>query len=234
MTFRRLGVSIVYKFTSTMYTSKKHPVIRRGFTLIELLIVIAILGLLMGVTTQMLSNVGQTQGRARAKADMAIIGTALEAFSAQYGSYPRLNMAKNSDDDCKLYKCLTGRMVLRVKDGRISMSSVNTVRKPFIDVLKFNLKDKKNPSATTVDPLKETVFLADPWDEPYQYFYDTSVMAGALESEWKSPSFILLTKGADTKAKEVRGMYSSGMIPPNDVYTEPEVNIDNYIFGRTE
>ena len=218
-----------------MHTSKPHPKTKRAFTLIELLIVIAILGLLMGVTTQMLSSASQTQGKARAKADMAVIATALEAFSQQYGGYPRLNEAKDPETAAtQLFRCLTGRMVLRVKDNKISMTPVDPVRKPFIDALKFNLRDKKDITSNSVDPSKDTVFLADPWDEPYQYYYDTSSVAGALETEGKSPSFILLTKGADKKAKEVRGMYSTGIIPPNDVYTEPEENIDNYIFGRTE
>ena len=66
------------------------------------------------------------------------------------------------------------------------------------------------------------------------YLYNTSSVAGSLESEWKSPSFILFTKGADTLARDVKSMYSTGVIPPNDVYIEPEENIDNFIFGRTE
>ncbi len=207
--------------------------IRRGFTLIEILIVVAILGLLMGITTQMLSSVGQSQGKAKAKADMAVIATALEAFSAQYGGYPRLNVAKKESHAGDLYKCLTGRMFLRVKDNKINMVDASTPRKPFVDVLKLKICDPKTKS-TNVDPTKDGVYFADPWDEPYMYLYNTSSVAGSLESEWKSPSFILFTKGADTLARDVKSMYSTGVIPPNDVYIEPEENIDNFIFGRTE
>ena len=123
-----------------MFTSKA-PYKKKGFTLIEILIVVAILGLLMGITTQMLSTVGDTQGKARAKADLAVMASALEAFSAQYGGYPRLNVAKNASDAGDVYKCLTGKMVLRVQDGKISMTSVGKNRKTFIDVLKFRLCD---------------------------------------------------------------------------------------------
>ncbi len=216
-----------------MFTSKT-PSPKRGFTLIEILIVVAILGLLMGITTQMLSSVGQSQGKARAKADMAVIASATEAFAAQYGGYPRLNVAKRESDAGDFFKCLTGRMILRVKDGRISMSPVSKSRKPFIDVLKFIICDPADKNSQSVDPTKSGVYLADPWSEPYMYLYDTSTIAGSLESEWTSPSFILFTKGADTEAKEIDNMYSSGVLPDNDTYIGPEVNIDNLIYGRTE
>ena len=216
-----------------MFTSKA-PYKKKGFTLIEILIVVAILGLLMGITTQMLSTVGDTQGKARAKADMAVMASALEAFSAQYGGYPRLNVAKKSSDAGDVYKCLTGKMILRVQDGKVSMTSVGKNRKTFIDVLKFRICDPTNKDKVDVDPSTEGVYLADPWNEAYMYLYNTSNVVGSLESEWTSPSFVLFTKGADTKAKDVRNMYSSGIIPSNDVYTEPEENLDNFIYGRTE
>lgn len=216
-----------------MFTSKSKKA-KRAFTLIEILIVVAILGLLMGITTQMLSTVGQSQGRSRAKADMAVMAAALEAFSAQYGGYPRYNVAKRASDAGDVFKCLTGKIVLRVKDNAVNMSTLTKARKPFIDVLKFKLCDPSNKDSQSVDASKDGVYLADPWDEPYMYLYNTSTVAGSLESEWTSPSFVLFTKGPDTKAKDVRNMYSSGIIPPNDVYTEPEVNLDNIIYGRTE
>ncbi len=224
---------MVYKFTRNMFTSKTTPA-RKGFTLIEILIVVAILSLLMGITTQMLSSVGQSQGKARAKADMAVIATALEAFQAQYGGYPRLNVAKRAEHAGDLYKCLTGKMVLRVKDNSVQMMNVGVARKPFIDALKFKLVDPAEKDSQSVDPSKNGVYLADPWDEPYMYLYSTSSGVGSLETEWKSPAFVLFTKGADTKAKDVRGMYSSGIIPSYDDYTAPEENLDNIIFGRTE
>ncbi len=216
-----------------MFTSESTSQ-KRGFTLIEILIVVAILGLLMGITTQMLSSVGQSQGKARAKADMAVIAAATEAFAAQYGGYPRLNVAKKESDAGDFFKCLTGRMVLRVKDNRISMSNISKTRRPFIDVLKFRICDPSDKDLQSVDASKDGVYLADPWNEPYMYLYNTSTIAGSLESEWTSPSFILFTKGADTKAKEIGSMYSTGVIPENDVYIEPEENIDNFIYGRTE
>ena len=77
--------------TFTPFRSAK----RGGFTLIEILIVIGIIVLLMGITTQMLGTVGEAQGRAKAKSDMALIATGIEAFFNQYDTYPRITSVGN-------------------------------------------------------------------------------------------------------------------------------------------
>ncbi len=216
-----------------MFTSKIQSR-KSGFTLVEILVVVAILGLLMAVTTSLLTGVGQKQGAARSKADMAVIASATEAFAAQYGGYPRLNVAKKSADAGDFLKCLTGKMALRVKDGRVIMSLVARSKKSFVDISKLSVCDPDEPEAEAPDSNKNGVFIADPWREPYMYLYNTSSTSGTLEAEWTSPSFILFTKGADTKAKEIDNMYSTGVVPDNDAYRAVEVNIDNLIYGRTE
>ena len=62
---------------------------KRGFTLIELLVVIAVIAILamMGV-----ANFGEAQVRAkvsRARADLRVIGAALEAYRTDHNDYPR-------------------------------------------------------------------------------------------------------------------------------------------------
>lgn len=59
-----------------------------GFTLIELLIVMIILGLLAAlVAPKMFQKVGSSKQKA-AKAQISMIGTALDAFRLDLGSYP--------------------------------------------------------------------------------------------------------------------------------------------------
>ncbi len=61
---------------------------QRGFTLIELLIVMIILGLLAAlVAPKMFQKVGSSKQKA-AKAQISMIGTALDAFRLDVGSYP--------------------------------------------------------------------------------------------------------------------------------------------------
>lgn len=61
---------------------------QRGFTLIELLIVMIILGLLAAlVAPKMFQKVGSSKQKA-AKTQIAMIGTALDAFRLDTGRYP--------------------------------------------------------------------------------------------------------------------------------------------------
>lgn len=61
---------------------------RRGFTLLELIVVIIVLGLLVGlVAPQIFGRVGEARDVA-ARTQMALLGTALDNFRLDNGSYP--------------------------------------------------------------------------------------------------------------------------------------------------
>jgi general secretion pathway protein G len=69
---------------------RKNPlkISQQGFTLIELLIVMIILGLLAAlVAPKMFQKVGSSKQKA-AKAQISMIGTALDAYRLDVGSYP--------------------------------------------------------------------------------------------------------------------------------------------------
>lgn len=209
---------------------------RKAFTLIEILIVVGILALLMGLTTQMLSTVSANQGRAKARTDLALIASALESFASKYGGYPRVNSNGNEKKaGADVYKCLAGKMVLRVDDGQIIMSDVGTNRKPLVDVSKLTICDPDDQYLQNVDPEKNGVYFSDPWNEPYLYFFDTtSYVTNEENTSWRSPSFILMSKGADMKAEDVKSMYTTGIVPDDDEYRLPEQNIDNILYGRDD
>lgn len=60
----------------------------RGFTLVELLVVVIILGLLVGlVGPRLLGRVGQSK-TAAARAQVELLGAALDQFKLDVGSYP--------------------------------------------------------------------------------------------------------------------------------------------------
>ncbi|MGN6781172.1 MAG: type II secretion system protein [Marmoricola sp.] len=60
-----------------------------GFTLIELLIVIVILGVLAGIVVFSVSGITDRGTKAACQADVSTVTTAVEAYYAQNGSYPK-------------------------------------------------------------------------------------------------------------------------------------------------
>ncbi len=187
----------------------------------------------MGVTTQVLTSVGDSRGRARARADMEFIAAGLEAFNAQYGGYPRISsMSGEKAAAGDLYKCLVGKMMLMLRDKQIMMVDAPSQRKPLVDATRLSLRDPDDDLAVDVDPEKNGVYVADPWNEPYLYFYNTANAAGLSASNWRSPGFLLLSKGPDRKAKDSQSMYTTGIVPDMDEYTSNSENVDNIIRGR--
>lgn len=71
----------------------------RGFTIIELAMVVAILGILLGIiTTAAASAIRQARAR-KAEACCKIVQAGLETYYAQKGEWPGGEIAANSNDD---------------------------------------------------------------------------------------------------------------------------------------
>src|SRR4051794_7503075 len=72
-------------------TYANHPSRRRqsGFTLIELLLVLVILGILAGIVVPKFAGKTQQANIAAAGADISNLGTALDAFEVDNGTYPK-------------------------------------------------------------------------------------------------------------------------------------------------
>lgn len=60
-----------------------------GFTLIELLIVIVILGILAGIVVFAVQNLSGSSAQASCKSSFKTVETAVEAYKAQEGAYPK-------------------------------------------------------------------------------------------------------------------------------------------------
>lgn len=64
------------------------PTRRRGFTLIELLVVIAIVALLAGMIFPITKALNRTKLRTRAKGELAMLETAIQAYKTKIGVFP--------------------------------------------------------------------------------------------------------------------------------------------------
>ncbi|MFI3290376.1 MAG: prepilin-type N-terminal cleavage/methylation domain-containing protein [Opitutales bacterium] len=201
--------------------------LKPAFTLIEILIVVAIIVVLLGMTTQMIGAASDSQNRSKAITDMAALATALESFNATYGVYPKLATPSNEkENSAKLYKCLTGRMYMAIdNNGRITFKEGK--REAFV---KASIDISNAKGDEDVDPDAPDAFFVDPWGNPYVYIYDTSTSAGKLGS-WESPTFILLSKGADGKSVISSNMIEEGYIGDVASYRKKEGNDDDIING---
>lgn len=177
---------------------------RKGFTLIELLVVISAIGVLVTITFGVFRGVTTAQSRALAKAELSVLGQALEQYRSRYGDYPW----HDSDDsdyptpkggemtNTMLLYALTGRMKMEgVPDGsngtKVEVRKVadelddaQVIANPrFIETGKFNLSGDSN----------EPNQLLDPWGNPYIYWYKWENSSGA----WEVHGYHLYSTGPD-------------------------------------
>lgn len=117
---------------------------RAAFTLLELLTVLVIVGLLAGIVIGVGRRAGERGKVARARAELAVLGAALESYRLSHGDYPR------TDDASQLLRALLGR---RGPDSDRTISG-----RALIEAARFTIADG---------------MLLDPWERPYRYAYQS-------------------------------------------------------------
>ena len=186
-----------------------------GFTLIELLIVMAIIGILIGITFSGATYIFSAQQEKKALADMEALKLALEEFKSEYGDYPRTN---DLEGDAKTLPPLTGKRLF------LALSSyVDKYGDPYADkddrpktliksdVFSLGKKDGENIEKVTLDLTDSgddapECFVIDPWENPYVYDYPRR--DGKL-------GFLLFSKGFDMGSSDFTSK-EDGPIEPDE------------------
>ena len=206
-------------------TSRKYSSFRiiSGFTLIELLVVISVVLILSGITFGISRGVQNSQARAQAKAELAVIAQGLEQFRALYGDYPWINSTTEQTDAEMLFKSLWGWMKLeRIEsqapgsDSTVELVELANFGVRFIDATKMSL----NGSLPDENSVPTNVILVDPWGNNYVYTYNRSSIA------WDNFGYVLYSKGPDSKCAPVG---ADGIV--TESLRTNSLNIDNIYSG---
>ena len=121
---------------------------KKAFTLVELMIVIAIIGVLVGMLTPMISGAQKRALATTSKTLFTNMASALERYQAEYGYYPaflssrdRVNLADENNSEAMI-KALTGK---NAEGGKLTQSDrreYNRKARNFIDIAASNIIKK--------------------------------------------------------------------------------------------
>ena len=149
----------------------------RAFTLIELMVVLAVIGVLVGIlfsgATYLLGDQKEKQGISEIK----ILQLALEEFSRDFGTFP---LSGDGDDVNRATLLLNVLQGTHDENGDGLRES--QIRRSYIPLDKFVLGLSDN----------DEQFLQDPWELPYQYQFPR------LDGH---PGYLLFSKGPDRESQ---------------------------------
>ena len=141
-----------------------------GFTFVELLTVLAIIAILSAIVLGAGRRAVESSRIARAKAELATLGAALESYRRQYGDYPPTNEAA---------------LMLQALIGQRGPDLARVAGRSRLDLALFKTAEARDPRTDA------SAVLIDPWRQPYRYVYRQPA-AG-----WANPSFVLYSIGPD-------------------------------------
>lgn len=158
-----------------------------GFTLIELLMVLAVIGILIGITLGVARSVEEGRNTAAANTQLVALAQALEDYKSHYGDYPWVENSSSITRRETLFKALIG---LQGPKGH----TLAPQERFFIEPDRFRLR---NPNAETDAAGAAGNYLLDPWGNAYEYHYKIN----GNEAAWENPSYVLFSRGSNGEAK---------------------------------
>ncbi|MCF3651944.1 type II secretion system protein GspG [Synoicihabitans lomoniglobus] len=120
--------------------------LRSGFTLIELLVVITIIAVLAAITLGISRGASERAATDRARAELAVLSTALEEYRRVFHDYPQQ---------------AGGAVLLAALAGRAGPTGSPLQRAPLVALEGFTLENH--------NPFLAGNVLLDPWNQPYVY-----------------------------------------------------------------
>ncbi len=234
---------------------------RRAFTLIELLTVIAIIGVLAAITFGAASAISRKSKVDRARFEIAVIAQSLEIYKQNHGDYPYISsndknpkavqIPTTPDPDDRSYQFLRALLGRLDPKGIVFKTTNGTekYRKAVFDSTHFSLERADKPalpsnweilpkfvSSTSANDENFANALLDPWGNRYIYLYKEK----SSTSDWKNPSFVLMSAGPDgyIEADSAAPIWSflprSGIIDDDFIALQNASgrNADNVIYGR--
>ncbi len=190
----------------------KRQAAARAFTLIELLTVISIIGILAAISLGVVRGVRERAALSQAKAELASLAQALEAYKLQYGDYPQTGPAQNQPDPALAAPSDTDGpgILFNALTGKRGPAGALIAGRSFVELSRYTLQNPTALPAEGNSTLQARNALLDPWGNRYLYYYKTGAPSGA--SQWKeTPGYILLTVGPDAKSG-ITGVSTAGKI----------------------
>lgn len=215
----------------------------KAFTLIELLMVMAVIGLLAGITFGISKGVRDSQARAKAKGELAILSQALEEFKGKNGDYPWTTSGGTIEANGRvLFQSLVGWMKFRRLGGTtlFEMKQGDEIPgdggpAPYVDISKLSYAavgdldedtgpSEHNPDINMAVAPTNYVFV-DPWGKPYVFIH-----AQTNSRTWEVFGYHLYTTGPDKEESTAGLNITTGDL--TDAYRDEEENLDNIYVGE--
>ncbi|HLP02175.1 MAG TPA: hypothetical protein VK163_09120 [Opitutaceae bacterium] len=156
--------------------------------MLELLGVIALVGILAGLAFSVADGVRERSRRAQAKAELAVLAQALEAFRAAYGDYPVTGVAENDPSGAATVDDGPGILFNALAGRRGPQGVLGREGRGFISPGAHTAQRDAWPLAGDTAPVANA--LLDPWGRRYLYCHRTGV-------GWARRAPLLLSVGPD-------------------------------------
>jgi prepilin-type N-terminal cleavage/methylation domain-containing protein len=223
---------------------------RRGlaFTLIELLVVIAIVAILAGLVISISGLAQKKAALARAKAEVAAIGSACESYKADNGGYPHQPLAVsgsipatgpvpsdllqpagdqadgNSSPGNSKYEQASLELY-QALTGDLTSSGTGGGTKNYLADMKPDSFGRNNPSAP-VSPSNTVQSINDPFGNCYGYStaYATAILSGSTSKVGYNLTYDLWSTGGTTAPPYTQTTGANAAGAPGDPSLQWETN----------